>query len=603
MLRAPFFLLAAPILFHAVLAATITYNWEATWVWAAPDGFGRPVIGINGSWPCPVIEASVGDTVIINLLNKLGNETTGLHFHGISQINTNFDDGAVGSNQCPLPPNYSMTYSFKASEAGTYWYHSHSMGQYPDGFRGPLIVHNVDDPYLDDYQADVLLTISDWYHAQSPKLVADMLQPNNTRFLPPFPDSVIINEGSNGHISVEPEKTYRIRLINFSAMTAAFVIFSALQMQVIMVDGTYVQKEAANQLRVLAGQRYDVLLTMGPSALQNYPYLIALDTNPDYSSLNSTVPIRYNHNFTGQLINDHKGNLKGESIVEAFYPADDSLMLPYDLEPVLGPVTKQWVLNFDFCQDENGYPRACFNDTTFIGQKVPTLYSVASLGENNTEVEAYGQVGAFTVGYGEVLEIVINNKDSAIHPFHLHGHQFQIIERPKSNKGSWSPTAARLIPSTPIRRDTVAVFANSHAILRIEATNPGVFLLHCHIEWHVEMGLTATLIEAPERLINYEIPQNHIDICAAQDIPTAGNAAGNELWSDTDGFVTINPTSYIGALYVDSETDTAAVATSTATVISTKTAAASASASASADTQASSSKKRRQVRKFGHWLE
>ncbi|KAI0912263.1 Cupredoxin [Ustulina deusta] len=527
-----------------ILAATVTYNWEVTWVWAAPDGFWRPVIGINNSWPCPIIEASVGDTVVVNLLNKLGNETTGMHFHGINQINSNAMDGSVGSCQCPLPPNYSITYSFTANQAGTYWYHSHNMGQYPDGFRGPLIIHNPQDPYLNDYDADVLLTVSDWYHAQSQEMVSKMLQPNNTKFEPPRPNSALVNEGSDGHIPIEPGKTYRIRIVNFSALTAAFVVFNSLQMQIIMIDGTYVRKQAANQLRILAAQRYDVLITIGDNGLQNYPYLIALDTNADYTAKDATPSISYRTNFTGQLVNDPKGNLRGMSVVEKFYPQDDMLLVPFDEQPAFGPVVKQWVLNFDYCRDANGYPRACFNNRTFIDQRVPTLYSVVSLGANNSEVSAYGQVGAFSIGYNEVLEIVINNHDSAIHPFHLHGHQFQIIERPKSNAGRWKGT--KLIPATPSRRDTVAVFANSHVVIRILANNPGVFLLHCHIEWHVEMGLSATLIEAPERLVNYKIPQDHLDICKAQGIPTEGNAGGNDLWYDTEGFVTINPTSYIG---------------------------------------------------------
>jgi len=96
----------------ATLAATVTYDWEVTWVWESPDGYGRPVIGINNSWPCPIIEAYLGDTIVVNLVNKLGNETTGIHFHGINQINSNFMDGAVGSSQCPLPPEYAMSYSF-----------------------------------------------------------------------------------------------------------------------------------------------------------------------------------------------------------------------------------------------------------------------------------------------------------------------------------------------------------------------------------------------------------------------------------------------------------------------------------------------------------
>ncbi|KAI1274624.1 Cupredoxin [Xylaria sp. FL0933] len=528
----------------AVLAATVTYNWEVTWVWAAPDGFARPLIGINNTWPCPIIEASIGDTVVVNLLNKLGNETTGIHFHGINQINSNAMDGSVGSSQCALPPDYSITYSFTANEAGTYWYHSHNMGQYPDGFRGPLIIHNRKDPYLDDYDEDVILTVSDWYHDQSTTIASKMLQPNNTGFVPPRPNSALVNEGSDGHIPIEPGKTYRMRIINFSALTAAFVVFNALQMHIIMIDGTYVRKEAANQLRVLAAQRYDVLITIGDNGLQNYPYLIALDTNADYTAQDSSPPVAYRTNFTGQLVNDPEGNLKGESIVEEFFPADDSLLIPFDEQPAFGPVAKQWVLNFDYCDDANGYPRACLNNNTFIGQKVPTLYSVVSLGANNTEVSAYGQVNAFTVKYNDVLEIVINNHDAAIHPFHLHGHQFQIIERPKSGGGDWQGT--KLVPATPARRDTVAVFANSFAVLRIKANNPGVFLLHCHIEWHVEMGLSATLIEAPERLVKYKIPQDFLDICEIQGIPTVGNAAGNELWYDTEGFVTINPTSYIG---------------------------------------------------------
>lgn len=94
------------------LAKTVTYDWNVTWVMASPDGFSRPVIGINDAWPCPIIEADVGDTVTVNLNNKLGNETTGLHFHGINQINSNDMDGAVGVNQCPVAPDTTVKYRF-----------------------------------------------------------------------------------------------------------------------------------------------------------------------------------------------------------------------------------------------------------------------------------------------------------------------------------------------------------------------------------------------------------------------------------------------------------------------------------------------------------
>lgn len=93
-------------------AAVVTINWNVTWVWASPDGFGRPVIGINNQWPCPKLEANVGDTLIVNLHNGLGNQTTGIHWHGINQLQTPEMDGPSGVVQCPTPPGSSVQYKF-----------------------------------------------------------------------------------------------------------------------------------------------------------------------------------------------------------------------------------------------------------------------------------------------------------------------------------------------------------------------------------------------------------------------------------------------------------------------------------------------------------
>ncbi len=78
-----------------------------------------------------------------------------------------------------------------------------------------------------------------------------------------------------------------------------------------------------------------------------------------------------------------------------------------------------------------------------------------------------------------------------------------------------------------MRRDTISVNANSYVVTRFQADNPGVWLFHCHIEWHVVMGLSATIIEAPEELRGLCVPQGHQTMCDLQNIPTSGNAAGN----------------------------------------------------------------------------
>ncbi|KIP07399.1 hypothetical protein PHLGIDRAFT_38701, partial [Phlebiopsis gigantea 11061_1 CR5-6] len=49
----------------------------------------------------------------------------------------------------------------------------------------------------------------------------------------------------------------------------------------------------------------------------------------------------------------------------------------------------------------------------------------------------------------------------------------------------------------PIRRDTVQVPPGEGVALRVVADNPGAWMFHCHIEWHLEAGLAGTFLEAP----------------------------------------------------------------------------------------------------------
>jgi iron transport multicopper oxidase len=108
--------LCALILYIAVpsRAETRTYDFTVGWVTANPDGaFERPVMGINGQWPIPYIVADVGDRVIVNVVNELGNQSTGLHFHGLYQNGTTHMDGPVRVTQCPIAPGGRFKYDFE----------------------------------------------------------------------------------------------------------------------------------------------------------------------------------------------------------------------------------------------------------------------------------------------------------------------------------------------------------------------------------------------------------------------------------------------------------------------------------------------------------
>jgi len=105
-------------LFEAALAGTVSHDFNITWVRAGPSGYERPMIGINGQWPVPVIHVDLGDRVIINVNNQLGNQSTSLHYHGLFMNSTSYMDGAAGTSQCEIAPGASLTYDFTVQQPG-----------------------------------------------------------------------------------------------------------------------------------------------------------------------------------------------------------------------------------------------------------------------------------------------------------------------------------------------------------------------------------------------------------------------------------------------------------------------------------------------------
>jgi iron transport multicopper oxidase len=103
----------ASALSQLVNAATVNYDFTVGWVTANPDGaFDRQTIGINGQWPIPTISGNIGDTIIINVHNNLGSQSTSLHFHGLFMNGTTHMDGPSQVTQCAIPPGASLTYNF-----------------------------------------------------------------------------------------------------------------------------------------------------------------------------------------------------------------------------------------------------------------------------------------------------------------------------------------------------------------------------------------------------------------------------------------------------------------------------------------------------------
>lgn len=97
----------------------------------------------EGTYPGPWIQACWGDTVQVTVTVDNQTDTwlngTAVHWHGIRQWLTMHMDGVPGITQCPIAPGSSFTYSWRARQYGSSWYHSHFTLQYADGLLGALV--------------------------------------------------------------------------------------------------------------------------------------------------------------------------------------------------------------------------------------------------------------------------------------------------------------------------------------------------------------------------------------------------------------------------------------------------------------------------------
>ncbi|CAG8726012.1 15009_t:CDS:2, partial [Dentiscutata heterogama] len=186
----------------------------------SPDGFERVVWTVNGTYPGPTFVVTKGDRLVIHFINNLGVPTSG----------TNWYDGVPGQTQCPIPNNTTFIYNFTVpDQSGTFWYQH--LAQYVDGVLGAIIVKDPDDPYQNDYDEEIVILLSDWYHNETFTLLSYYLSPAS-KGLEPRPDNGLINGRNNynckwapvsykcidnaglSNFNFVPGKRYRLRIIN-----------------------------------------------------------------------------------------------------------------------------------------------------------------------------------------------------------------------------------------------------------------------------------------------------------------------------------------------------------------------------------------------------
>lgn len=542
-----------------VLAGVQRLSWDLTWIPNInPDGLlPRKVIGVNGTWPPPPIDINSTDSLVLHTTNSL-NQSATIHHHGMFFNSTTWYDGAMGVSQCGIPVGQSLDYVVpinSSGQTGTYWVHSHAFGQYVDGMRAPLVIHPPKEVY--EYDDEFTVILGDWYHTLHDILLAQFLSTSDPTGGEPVPDSAIIyfakgteylgpipgtnpmngtavGFNENATLPFEPGKTYRLRIINTSAFAGFFFRIDGHQMTIIEADGTDVKKQDIDIIGMGVAQRYSVLVKAKNDTSHNF----VIHADMDDSMFATPSP---NPNTTASITYKPGAPLVNLGTVQTENYVNDIALVPVQVEPAPN-VTRRIELDVLFSLMTDGTNRGMFNRMTYNQPLVPAALSENTLGKNATVVTAYGPQ-SFVLNHLDVVDLVVKNGDTGGHPFHLHGHKFQIVGR-SANFSSTDPALNPPIKPNqpnPMRRDTIFIESGASATLRFVADNPGAWFFHCHIEWHLEAGLAVELIEAPlQAQQRGSPPEAFFTQCTADGLPNMGNAAGHFSTTNLTG-LTIGP--------------------------------------------------------------
>ncbi|KAJ2725061.1 ferroxidase fet3 [Coemansia sp. Benny D115] len=516
----------------AVQGKRVVENWDITYV-TTNRGLHmdtKQAIGVNNALPLPVVRASKGDTLILNVRNSL-DVPTSLHAHGIFQRGTNYYDGVPMTTSCPIAPGTNFTYVIPLEQAGTFWIHGHAKEQNFDGLRTPLIIQDPKDPYPTD--GEYLFAVEDWWpvtYKETYDLITADKGPKNPYEKPP---SSLIN-GFNSSlikpISFAPGKSYRIRLINMSSLPYMEFSIDDHELQVIEVEGVSTKPKSVNVVRLSSGQRVSVLVKAKKRSNLNYKYHITV-----LGDFLPPIPNVYPSYFESSVTYnadapyfERTGDLPSE-------PFDDLAIESLEHNPAMRPDVSLFLnLTSGYTPDSYQYHES-IDFVAYEDPLVPTIFSALTTGDMAINPITYGpQTNAHVLRYNDVVEVLLWSPTIRPHPMHLHGHTFQVIERGKVTDVDGS--VRRRVPQSkhysPLMRDTVLVDVHEYVVIRFKADNPGIWSLHCHLDWHLGQGLNMLFVEAPREMTDaLNVPQDIVDQCHAQGVSTVGNVVGRNTYN------------------------------------------------------------------------
>jgi FtsP/CotA-like multicopper oxidase with cupredoxin domain len=445
--------------------------------------------GFNGEVPGPLIRVPQNATITVRFHNRIDLPST-VHWHGVRLDNRY--DGVPGVTQAPVPPGGDFTYTVHFPDAGIYWYHPHVREDIEQamGLYGNMLVDSPDPDYYSPADREVPLVLSDLLiHADT--LIPFGKEAPDFALMGRVGNVPLVNGEPDYALSVHQGEVVRFYLTDAANARTWNVSIPGVPLKVLATDVSRFEREAVVPSVILApAERYVVAAEF--DAPGRYPIVNAVQAidhykgefEPQVDTLGwvtvDSTPAAPDYRAAFRTLRANPAVTADIAKYRPYFdrPPDKRITLTVATSSL--PLTTVQFMSVDTAyfhpvEWTDGMPEMNWLSTA---KQVRWILRDDSTGAENEAIDWH-------VRRGSVVKLRIYNDPHSFHPMqhpiHLHGQRMLVVSRdgvPTRNL-AW--------------KDTVLIPVGSTVDLLVDASNPGDWMLHCHIAEHLGSGMMMRL--------------------------------------------------------------------------------------------------------------
>lgn len=450
----------------------------------------------NRQIPGPLIRVAKGAEVHVRFRNAIDLPTT-VHWHGL-RLENRFD-GVPGLTQDPVQPGGTFDYTIRFPDAGIYWYHPHVREdiQQELGLYGNMLVKAP----REDYQAAVHreeVVVFDDLLVDGDALVPFGREGANFAIMGRFGTVPLVNGETRYDIAVRRGEVVRFYLTNVSNARTWNVSFGGAPMKLVGADiGRFEKEMMVGSVAIAPAQRYVVEVQFkepGTHAIVSRVTGVDHMAGRHFQAADTLGSVIVSDERAEPDLGVRFAELRADEEVRREVEPyrrwidaepDRELLLTVDVKDL--PIQVMQFIAID----------TVYRSPVEFTDAMPHMNWISTANEvrwilrdEETGAENMGIDWRFRVG--DVVKIRLRNDADAFHPMHhpvhLHGQRFLELSRDGVPNGNL------------VWKDTALLPVGATVDILLEVTNPGAWMLHCHIAEHLDAGMMmAFTVEGRER--------------------------------------------------------------------------------------------------------